>query len=124
MKSLAMISPAKVSQSKIPAAVSHASSWLRASEGGLLRTRLSPGDRVKKGQRLGEITDPFGVGSIPIMAEMDGIIIGRTNLPIVHKGDALLHIARTEDPSESRGPTRRNEAGVVDAPSFDEDAFI
>ncbi len=31
---------------------------------------------------------------MPVFAEDDGIIIGRTNLPIVNRGDALFHVAR------------------------------
>ena len=26
---------------------------------------------------------------------MDGVIVGRTNLPLAHEGDALFHIGRT-----------------------------
>ena len=31
------------------------------------------------------------------MAPNTGIIIGRTNLPLVHEGDALVHLARFRD---------------------------
>ena len=43
---------------------------------------------------IGVITDPFGEVTVPVFAEDDGIIIGRTNLPIVNRGDALFHVAR------------------------------
>lgn len=32
-----------------------------------------------------------------VTASYSGIVIGRTNLPLVNEGDALYHIARFED---------------------------
>ena len=68
--------------------------WVRADCSGILRTTTRLGRRVKQGQRLGLISDPFGDGQTPVTADLDGIVIGRTNLPLVHEGDALFHIAR------------------------------
>jgi hypothetical protein len=50
--------------------------------------------------------------SVPVVAEDDGIIIGRTNLPIVNRGDALFHVARMK------------KSELVQAPLFDEDEII
>jgi hypothetical protein len=35
-----------------------------------------------------------GTVTVPVFGEDDGIIIWRTNLPIVNRGDALFHLAR------------------------------
>ncbi len=74
--------------------VSSSSAWLRAPEGGILHSVRRAGDRVKEGEELGVITTAFGENPVPIIAEDAGMIIGRTNLPIVNRGDALFHVAR------------------------------
>jgi hypothetical protein len=75
---------------------------------------------VGKQEVIGVVADPLGTNSIPVVAEDDGIIVGRTNLPIVHRGDALFHIARTR-PLSSAKHRRKVEAS---APLFDEDEII
>jgi predicted deacylase len=49
---------------------------------------------VGKGEVVGVVADPLGQTSLPLFAEWDGIIVGRTNLPLVNRGDAVFHIAR------------------------------
>jgi uncharacterized protein len=124
LKSLGMISAADVSRSKVPPAISHASTWLRAPDGGLLRTRAVPGDHVAKGQILAEIIDPLGERQIALASDENGIIIGRTHLPLVHRGDAVFHIARVKDPETSHARIGRIEGDLVHAPLFDEDEII
>ena len=51
------------------------------------------GSSVSKGQRLATISDPLGGSSDILVAPFDGIIIGRSNLPLAHEGDALFNIA-------------------------------
>ena len=46
------------------------------------------------------IADPFGEAQSKVIAPFGGIVIGRTNLPLVHQGEALFHIARFEDVKE------------------------
>jgi hypothetical protein len=75
---------------------SDASTWVRAPEGGILHTVRRTGDRVGRREVIGVVADPLGSQSAPIVADEDGIIVGRTNLPIVNKGDALFHIAKAK----------------------------
>ena len=103
--------------SKVPAATettvtSTSSSWLRAPEGGILRTFFRVGDHVLKDQQVGEISNPLGDLSVPVVAEAEGVIVGRTNLPVVNRGDALFHVAKL----------KLSEA--AQAPLFDEDEII
>ncbi len=76
--------------------VTHSSSslWVRAPEGGILHSVRQVGDKVGLKEPIAIITDPLGTVTVPVFAEDDGIIIGRTNLPIVNRGDALFHVAR------------------------------
>ena len=124
MKWLNIISPANIARSKVPPAISTSSAWLRAPEGGLLRAAPLAGDRVAKGEAIGEISDPFGESTFHVISPEDGIIIGRTNLPIVNRGDALFHIARVKDPETSRARIGRIGGELSQAPLFDEDEII
>lgn len=75
--------------------VCESSRWNRAPSAGLLRTFKTLGDLVEEGTTLGVISDPLGEVERPIRANTTGLIIGRTNLPLVYEGDALFHIAET-----------------------------
>lgn len=71
--------------------------WVRASQSGILRDPVNLGRRVSKEDRLGVIADPSGLGESVVSAIANGIIIGRTNIPLVYEGEALFHIARTSE---------------------------
>jgi predicted deacylase len=74
------------------------SSWLRAPASGLFRSDCRLGQLVRAGQTLGVINDPLGDDKVPVLAPCDGIVIGRTNIPLVHQGDPLAHIAYADGP--------------------------
>lgn len=76
--------------------IARASTWVRAPASGILRTRARLGQRVKFGQVLGIIADPFGINEFPIVSPCDGLVIGRQNLPPTSEGDAVFHIARVK----------------------------
>jgi predicted deacylase len=84
MKWLNMIAPANVVRSKVPPAISTSSAWLRAPEGGLLRAGPLTGDRVDKGEVIGQISDPFGERTVQVVSPEDGIIIGSRDVPRPH----------------------------------------
>jgi len=98
MRTLGMLRSARISK-KSPSSpfVSRSSSWTRAPESGMLRLGVALGARVKKGDSLGSIDDPKDgfISSIP--AANSGVVIGRLELPIVHEGDAVYHVARFKD---------------------------
>lgn len=68
------------------------SSWVRAKNSGLFQSQVVYGQTVKKNQLVGHITDPFGEFKVPLKAPVDGYVIGLQNNPIIHQGDALMHI--------------------------------
>lgn len=68
------------------------SSWVRARAAGLFRAAVQSGEVVRKNQMLGIITDPFGEFEVPIKARSAGYVIGLNNQPVVHQGDALVHV--------------------------------
>jgi hypothetical protein len=77
-----------------PASIeTRATRWIRASRSGICRIEVELGERVRKGQALGEITDPFGDGGRRLTARCDGIVIGRRVNPLAYQGEAVLHVA-------------------------------
>jgi len=94
MRELEMLPPLKSKRKFVGPIVASSSSWLRAPQSGILRVQKSLGARVKENEPLGFVSDPFGEVEEEIISQNDGIIIGRTNLPLVNEGEALFHIAK------------------------------
>lgn len=96
MRSIGMLPPSKsTSQNskKKESFVAKDSYWVRASRSGTFHARKRIGDHVKENEVLGIISDPFGRETEKIFAEDTGIVIGQSTLPLVNKGDAILHLA-------------------------------
>jgi predicted deacylase len=67
--------------------------WVRSGKAiGIFLTNHRPGDRVKKGEALGEVTDPITEQRVPIEAPRDGRIIGMAVPQLVLPGYGLFHI--------------------------------
>lgn len=73
--------------------VASSTTWVRAPASGIVTQRGALGRRVKKGEHLAVVTDPLGTRSAPVLSPVSGLIIGRSNLPLAHEGDALFHVA-------------------------------
>lgn len=68
------------------------SSWIRAKTSGVFLTSVPYGAEVERNQIIGHISDPFGGSKIKIKSPVSGYVIGLNNNPIVHQGDALMHL--------------------------------
>ncbi len=99
MRELGML-PARKSKS-VEAVTARSSSWVRAGKSGILTTHVAIGDRVEKNGLLAKIADPFGQNAAELRSDVRGLVIGRTNLPLVTEGDAIFHIARFESAAEA-----------------------
>ena len=124
LKHLDMIGGRGVMKSDIPTPVSRKSSWLRAPEGGLLRALRTVGDIVKVGETVGFISDPFGERESTVTATTAGLIVGRTNLPVVNQGDALFHVALLPKVEAAESAIGALEEEFVGDPMFDEDEIL
>ena len=101
MRNLKMLPPSRRKSKKyIESVVARSSVWVRAPDSGILRSMIPLGHRVKKNTLLGVVADPFGESEVSVTTPYSGIVIGKTNLPLVNEGDALYHIARFEDINE------------------------
>ncbi|MCH9809496.1 MAG: succinylglutamate desuccinylase/aspartoacylase family protein [Alphaproteobacteria bacterium] len=124
MHHLGMISSRKVSKPKAPPIQSRTSYWQRAPAGGLLRTYKTIGEEVSKGTVLGIVADPFGDSETEIAADYGGLIIGRTNLPIINEGDGLFHIAKIAKADNAEATIGSLATQLEAEPLFDEDEII
>lgn len=70
--------------------------WVRAVRSGFCRLDIELGQRVRKGETLGEITSVLGLDTSPVKSRASGVVIGRRINPIVYQGEALVHIAEIE----------------------------
>lgn len=99
LRELEMLPPSQ--RKKKPRAepvVARSSSWVRAPQGGILRSLAGLGRHIKKGDTLAIIADPFGERTEKVTAPASGIVVGQTHLPLVHEGEALYHVARFGKP--------------------------
>lgn len=100
---------------RTPTLMAQRSRWVRAPAGGMVR-RLAPlGSAVTSGARAGEVADPFGETPTPIRAPAAGLVIGRSELPAVNEGDALLHVAEFDDAADAEGTIEAHERQWADA---------
>jgi predicted deacylase len=123
MKKMEMIPKKGVSSARSKPVHVVSSRWQRAPAGGLLRGFKGTGEYVEAGELLGLISDPFGESEAGVVSELAGVIVGRTNLPVVNEGDALFHIAETKTyNAEDKIDALSNQ--LQGDPMFDEDEII
>ncbi len=80
-----------------PSVACHSSGWVRARGTGVLHLDVELGQRVEAGERLGGLFDSFGKRVRLVHADRGGIVVGRTEAPLVNSGDAVVHIAEAEE---------------------------
>jgi predicted deacylase len=95
MRHLNMLPAAKGMERKSKPWLANNSVWMRAPQSGILRSRIPLGGIVEAGVTLGYISDPFGEAEQAVVSDVSGVLIGMTNLPLVHEGEALYHVATT-----------------------------
>lgn len=74
-----------------------ASQWIRSHESGMIQTLKNLGDIVEEGDVIARIHSLFDDQGFEVIAPFDGIIIGKTQIPLIHEGDAAFHIAALND---------------------------
>ena len=92
MRHIGMLPRRKPSKAVAPV-VAEATAWVRAPESGIVSHKVGLGETVVEGQGLAIVSDPLGEAQEKVAAPFDGIVIGRSTLPLAHEGEALFHIA-------------------------------
>jgi predicted deacylase len=113
------VDPATHNPDARPPIFTNMSKWVRAPDGGVFRTARQIGNAVGVGEVIGWVANPYEDTQVEVKAPVRGIIVGRTTLPIVNMGDALFHIAW----SQEHGRTRPTAKDAPD-PLMDEDEII
>jgi uncharacterized protein len=83
--------------------IANSSRWVRAPQSGILRSLVATGSQVEIGDKLAYVNDPLGENATEVPSPVDGIIIGKTNLPLVSAGEAIFNIASYEAADEVSG---------------------
>ncbi len=77
--------------------VARSSHWVRSPASGLFRAAKPLGARLKQNEVLGVINDPINNEDVEVVTSSSGLVIGRTEIPLVYEGEALYHIARFDN---------------------------
>ncbi len=81
---------------KVPLAIeSYETKWIRASRGGFWHRQVELGQHVNSKDTLGFVTDAFGDKPTLARSPLDGWVVGYSQNPLIHQGDALVHIAKS-----------------------------
>jgi predicted deacylase len=98
MHGLDMIADESCPPASGPVEVVANSTWIRATRSGFCQVLVSPGDRVAPDDEIAVIFESLGRQSRRIAAGRSGVVIGVLNSPLVHRGNAIVHIAELESP--------------------------
>jgi predicted deacylase len=116
MRRLKMLPARQQKRAAVEPVVARETRWIRAPASGIVRTHAVLGQRVKTGDVLAVVSDPFGQKESLATAAFPGLVIGRTNLPLAHEGDALFHIAAFEKLSTAESTVEEFQAQHDRAP--------
>lgn len=86
--------PQKIKQ--LTPEIARSSYWVRAPISGICRPKKKLGMKVKQGELLAIIANPTSSDEYKLKSPITGIVIGQYNLPLIHAGAALFHIATFE----------------------------
>ncbi len=119
MRNIGMLRKLKPPKRQITPVQPASSHWVRAPISGLMRAAHGLGDVVKKGAVIASVAGPLGEMEAEVLAKYSGVIIGRTNLPIVNRGDALFHVARVDDLEDAETAIENRVQNAEMDPLFD-----
>jgi predicted deacylase len=92
MRHIGMLPKSKTVKQITPV-IAKSTTWVRAPASGIINARVQLGGSVTQGQVMATVSDPLGDEEQNVIAPFDGIVIGRSELPLAHEGDALVHVA-------------------------------
>ncbi|RIV43891.1 succinylglutamate desuccinylase/aspartoacylase family protein [Flagellimonas pelagia] len=70
--------------------------WIFTQKGGYLDVLVDLGQKVKKGDPIGILKDPFGEVVEEVNAPEDGIVIGKSSNPVNISGGRVIHLGILE----------------------------
>lgn len=124
MHELGMLGPRHANRSKHKPVFAKSSKWIRAPDGGIFRAHKRLGESIAAGDTIGGITNPYEGIDVPVVADAEGIIIGKTNVSVVNRADALFHVAKVARPGPAEGKIGEISNALGEDPIFDEDEIV
>lgn len=94
MRAIGQLPTRKTGDLALEPLIAHSTKWVRAPKSGMIHSSILLGTQIRKGERLCIVSDPSGENAESVLSPTSGVVIGQLNLPLVHRGDALFHIAR------------------------------
>ncbi|MEM7564031.1 MAG: succinylglutamate desuccinylase/aspartoacylase family protein [Pseudomonadota bacterium] len=76
--------------------IANTSRWVRAPQSGIMRSLVATGAKVMEGDLMAYVNDPLGENLCEITSPVEGIVIGKSNLPLLFAGEAVFNIAAYE----------------------------
>ncbi len=68
--------------------------WFRAHRSGVLFSEVELGQKIRKGQHIGRIVDPFSSDtSETVKSNQDGVVVGINRHPLIHEGQTIFKVA-------------------------------
>jgi hypothetical protein len=83
--------------------ISRKTSWVRTRRTGFCEMRVELGQAVRSGDTVAVVFDALSKAEQKLTAHLDGVIIGHQAGALVHRGDAIVHLAEVQasDPAPS-----------------------
>jgi uncharacterized protein len=100
--------------------ITKSSKWIRATESGMLRTIKALGDTVEKDEIIAFIDEPLDSDCFEILSPFDGVIIGKSEIPLVQEGDAIFHIAKFGNLEVAEGKIEHFNENMIEQSEFHE----
>lgn len=95
LKALGVLSSAPAAPAEGPL-WSKRSRWMRAGRSGFAHVEVPLGARVEAGQRVATVSQSTGGPELVIRSRCAGTVIGALRTALVHRGDALVHVAELQ----------------------------
>jgi hypothetical protein len=120
MHELGMLGAKFARSSKNQSVFAGTSQWVRAPEGGIFRAFKTLGESIAGDDLMGIVTNPYEDDETEVRSAFDGVVIGRTNISVVNRADALFNIACVEGPNRAQGRIERISIELERDHAFDE----
>ena len=89
--------------------------WLHSPGSGIFQLNRQIGKKIKKGEQIGFVADPFGSSKkYDLIALESGIISAATTYPHVFEGQRLIELALTTETHESPIEVPLIEPNIID----------
>ena len=112
--------PKNQKKSKKVPIITRNSHWVRSIESGIIRTIKALGDTVKKDETIAFVDEANGDEIFELKSPFDGIIIGKSEIPLVQEGDAIFHIAKFKNLESAENKMEYFNTDAIEVSEFSE----